>query len=165
MNHLNLIKSNPLGGLKSSYRERYTNFIPQKPEHIARERRLEAFEKIGNLKEVLCDSESHRNILDQIPLMFRDHTSFWLFKGTPMVMVETYRGTVSDISSTSLTVIEVPEQIAPYGGIWDPAPGAKSSTRSFLCFRPVGKRKAQTAEELLKKLARQMRPWNASEDE
>jgi hypothetical protein len=148
----------------ASYRERYIDLDPKKAEHIARERRLAAFRKSGNVTEVLKMTQRHKQILDFLPMGCRDHWSCWVYDGFPLIMTEPYHRTLADFSDTELAVVEIPEAISPYGGFWNPKPNASPKTRSFLLTSRVYAKKLKRLHDALIDAAKTMPPWNALEE-
>lgn len=147
----------------ASYRERYTDLNPKLPEHIARERRLEAFRKSGNLTEVLELTQRHKQILHHLPRRCRDHYTCWVYDGCPLILTEPYHRTLADFSDAKLAVVEIPEAISPYGGFWNPEPNARPKTHSFLLTSPVYAKKLKRLHDALIDAANTMPPWNALE--
>jgi hypothetical protein len=75
-------------------------------------------------------------------------------------MNEPYQGQLSDYQTDGLAAVELPHEIAPYCGVWDPAPGALPRTRTFLICNAVSEKKLLRLLDLLKQAAASMPRWN-----
>jgi hypothetical protein len=68
--------------------------------------------------------------------MYCDHMSFWKSsRGTPFILNEPYVVDVDyevTLAAVGLVAIELPVNLSPYCGQWDPKPNALPGTRSFL---------------------------------
>lgn len=145
---------------RMSYRDCYVNPHPELDEYIARDRRLTHFESVDGLAEVLdIESQKHQSLGAAIKGSL-DHTSFWIFHGMPIVMTEPYSGELRDYQTQGLAAVELPDEIAPYCGFWDPTPNAKPRTKTFLITNVVSERKLQRLLQILKEMATHMPPWN-----
>jgi len=148
------------GHQRMSYRDCYVYPPSERHKCKARERRLTAFESVPGLIEVLdIDSPKHQSIRRSIKGHL-DHTSFWEFLGTPIVLNEPYYGQLSDYQTQGLAAVELPDEIAPYCGFWGATPGPRPGTKSFLITNAVSERKLQKLLQILKEIATHMPPWN-----
>jgi len=153
---------------RPTYTERYIAHADI-DETKARGRRWKAFLAESGLKENLEDDPpKHRVLLDALRRAGwpKDHTTYLELGNMAVIMSEPYSGKLEDFDHERFAVIEVPTNIAPYCGSWDPAPGAKPGTKTFLITSILKKRQLETVLRRLEKAAASMPLWNyAGEDE
>jgi hypothetical protein len=151
-----------------NYAERYINHADI-PETRARGRRWPAFLEASRLIENLEDDPPKRRALfDALGRggWPKDHTTYLELGNMAVIMSEPYSGKLEDFDHERFAVIEVPTNIAPYCGSWDPAPGAKPGTKTFLITSILKKRQLDEVKRRLEKAAASMPLWNyAGEDE
>ena len=159
----NYPNSTPSDDWKTTYRQNYASVFTV-PEQVARARRLDAFESIPLLSEVLSDSPKHTEIIRLLPT-YNSKTSNWLYDGAAIVLIEPYHAPISDYAVDGLSIIEVPEEIAPYCGYFGDGPCDRPKTRSYMVCREVNKKKIRKLHSQLLDRAIKMPRWNTIEGE
>ena len=111
-----------------NYSDRYINHAPDLPEVIARKRRLELFLTATGFDEL----RKKPDFTDRIPKSLVDHVSYWSDGLRDFVLCEPYDHVLPVKPTAGLVYIELPLEIAPYGGGWSDHADAKPGTRSLL---------------------------------
>jgi len=147
---------------KPTYEERYILHDPLSDECIARLRRLRAFKTATGLGEE-CRIPSFKHLEIRNLIRDLDHTSYWWFGKTPLVMTECYRG--EPTLSTQLCHVILPSQIGPYGGgAWEPNEGYRAPTVSILYAKFVNRRHVDKIGEMISEAASNSSRWNQVTD-
>jgi hypothetical protein len=151
---------------RPNYAERYIEHADT-PETRARGRRWKAFLAESGLKENLQDDPpKHRALIEAVGRGLLAHTTNLELGNMAVLMTEHYHAKLEDFDHEKFAVIEVPTNIAPYCGSWDPAPGGKPGTKTFLITSILKKRQLEAVLRRLEKAAASMPLWNyAGEDE
>lgn len=145
-----------------SYKECRVDLNPDHPEYISRGRRLRAFLNCTKLKEELKrPSYKHSSIQKLLPSGFDDHTTYWFYGNTAIVLIEPYRKTLAEFISNELHAIQVPISIAPYCGYASDVPGDLPLTNSFLVGQKINKGKLEKLDLFLKKEAPKHPKWHS----
>ena len=145
-----------------SYKACRVDLHPNDPEYIARGRRLKAFLNCtGLVEELHRPSYKHSEILKKLPSEFDDHTTYWFYGNTALVLVEPYRKTLADFKSNDLCAIQIPTSLAPYCGYSSETPGDLPHTNSFLIGLKINKRKLDKLDQLLKQEAPKHPNWHS----
>ena len=143
-----------------SYRDHYINHARDLPETKARLRRLRLFEVITGLREIQRQFE----YLRLIPRRNLDHVSYWTDGQHDYLLSEIY-----DFSPVEqvrdLVVIELPPEIAPYGGGWSNDSDAQPHSRSLLFASSENAFVLESIHLRMMGEARMAPRWNALEVE
>lgn len=121
----------PISRLMVDFKESTAN------ELLTRSRRVLIFADTTELKPVNFSKKYFGSLADRTRKgMHCDHLSYWKSAwGTSFILNEPYRvdaDYATKLKAHGLAVIELPTAISPYCGKWNPAPGAKPWSRSFL---------------------------------
>lgn len=133
-------------------------------EWLTRTRRAIAFADQSKLSPVKCPKRRSGDMIERLQkAMCVDHVTHWQSdKGTQFILNEPYdfeEDYISRLQSQGLTGFQLPIDISPYCGGWDPKQGALPKTRSFLiCDSNDYDELEAILEELLKA---QPLPWNS----
>ena len=148
--------------VRPTYEERYILHDPLSDECIARLRRLRAFKTAtGVIEECRIPSFKHLEISKLV--RDQDHTSYWWYGKTPLVMTECYRG--EPTLSPQLSNLILPSQIGPYGGgPWEPHEGYRAPTVSILYAKVVRRRDLDLIGERVNQVASNLPRWNLVTD-
>jgi hypothetical protein len=125
------ISNKPIYSVDNNFKESTVN------EHLTRARRVILFSDITELKPSKYTKKYFKSIADRAHKAGGcDHLSFWLsYWNTKFLLNEPYDvhpDYMMKLAAQDLVAIELHNGISPYCGRWDPTPGAKPWTRSFL---------------------------------
>jgi hypothetical protein len=152
----------------SSYEDRYINHADI-PETRARARRFKAFMAASGFTEnVDVESVKHQQLRTLVKTQtdgHMDHTTFLELGHMAVLLTEPYFGKIEEFACEELYVVEVPESIAPYCGMWFDELGVEPGTKSFLITTRLKKRQLDEVLEKLKEAAAKMPPWNYLEED
>jgi len=152
---MNIIDKRP------NYPERYINHADI-PETKTRARRWKAFLATSGLTENLkYDPPKHRTLIEGLERGLLDHTTNLELGNMAVLMTEHYHADLQDIDHEKFYAVEVPTNISPYCGCFDPTPGAKPRTKTFLITSILRKRQLDEVMRRLEKTAKSMPPWNS----
>ena len=117
--------------------------------------------KVSGFKENLEDDPpKHRALIEGVGRGLIAHTTNLELGNMAVLMTEHYHAKLEDFDHERFGVIEVPTNITPYSGGWDPAPGANPGTKSFLITSILKKRQLEEVLRRLEEAAKNMPPWN-----
>lgn len=139
-----------------NYRERYVDHCDPFPETLARGRRLALFKNATGLREIPLDEAGH--IREKLQGIFLDHESAWTDGENVLFLNEPYHPDLTLIPGLSRR--ELPTNISPYCGRWNPAIGAVPCTRSFLYIESENAAVLLPIMRALNSAARNAPPWN-----
>tara|TARA_Y100000588_G_C13392431_1_gene559648 strand:- start:17 stop:502 length:486 start_codon:yes stop_codon:yes gene_type:complete len=148
---------------RANYAERYV-FPDDIDERRARGRRWRALIEATGFVENLEDEPPKHCVLraalknSRAPM---DHTTYLDLGNMAVVMTEPYwRTSLDDFDPERFAAIEVPANIAPYCGFWNPAPGATPLTKTYLIASITKKRQLEVVGVRLEEAAKDMPAWN-----
>ena len=149
---------------RENYAERYV-FPDDIDERKARGRRWKAFiAATGFVENLNLLSPKHCDLVaalkrSRAPM---DHTTYLDLGNMAVVMTEPYpwRGSLDDFDPERFAVIEVPTNIAPYCGSWDPTPGAQPLTNTYLIASILKKRQLEAVGVCLEEAVKDEPDWN-----
>jgi hypothetical protein len=151
----------------SSYEDLYINHADI-PETRARARRCKAFkDTTGFTQNPNVESVKHQQLQMLVNTQtdgHMDHTTFLELGHMAVLLTEPYNSKIEKFACEELYVVEVPENIAPYCGMWSDELGVKPGTKSFLITTRLKKRQLDEVLEKLKEAAAKMPPWNYLEE-
>ena len=98
-------------------------------ELAARERRKKLFPKHSGLKPYYGKRKVH-SLRERIPWEYRDHKTKWTDGYSVFILCEPYISIPPE--TFDLSFIEVPTDLAPYCGRYNPKPGTTPWTRAWL---------------------------------
>jgi len=106
-------------------------------EELVRARRCVAFADAANLTSLgRIDLENYENFDDIRKACNLDHTSVWISdNGTKFLLNEPYTELEDEpgkLTQAGYCFIQIPEELSPYGGRWDPSPKSSPLTKSYL---------------------------------
>ena len=114
-----------------TYRQRYVDYDPLSDECIARGRTYDNLIRIsGLLEEIRLPSKEHNAIAKKLRGA-NDHSSFYWYKGIPVVMVEPYGW--QDYEFVGIEYLRLPIALSPYGTC------NGHETQSLLCVHAANK--------------------------
>ena len=114
-----------------TYRQRYVDYDPLSDECIARGRTYDNLIRIsGLLEEIRLPSKEHNAIAKKLRGA-NDHSSFYWYKGIPVVMVEPYGW--QDYEFVGIEYLRLPIALSPYGNC------NGHETQSLLCVHAANK--------------------------
>ena len=151
---------------RPNYAERYITHA-NTPETRARFRRWEAFLSASGFTENLRDdSPKHRALSDLVGRGKLDHTARLNLGNMAVLMTEHYHAKIEDFDHEKFCAVEVPTNISPYCGCFDPTPGAEPGTKTFLIATILKKLQLGEVMHRLETAAKSMPPWSSiGEDE
>ena len=114
--------------MRLSYKERDANHAPEKLETQARRRRLKLFKSLTGFKEVRRKPACFKHV----PRGYQNHTSFWSDGRSDYVLCEPYNPSLPVDHIPGLSVLGIPNEVAPYGGGWSDDPAAQPGTQGLL---------------------------------
>jgi hypothetical protein len=125
------ISNKPIKRVENDFRESTAN------ELLARARRVITFSDESELEPVKYSRKHFGKLADRVHAAGScDHLSYWRsFWNTKFILNEPYYidpDYIMKLRAQGLVAIELPVDISPYCGCWDPNLGAKPWTRSFL---------------------------------
>ena len=144
-----------------NYSDRYINHAPDLPEAISRKRRLKLFLTATGFDELRAKPD----FTDRIPRSLKDHVSYWSDGLREFVLCEPYNHVQPVGAMTGLVYIELPLEIAPYGGGWSDHADAKPGTRGLLFALAENSSALKDIEIKLMVEGWQAPRWNLVEDE
>lgn len=136
------------------------------PERIARQRRVGLFSKVTGLVPVQLDVESN-SVLKKLKEVASsdqlDHVSAWVgADGTKMLLVEPYKRVIwVAFVAPEFVSTEVPIELAPYCGQFNPAKDAVPGTRSYLLCLSAHDSKLKVIINKLQKASGTAPAWNS----
>jgi len=125
-------------------------------------------EASGLVENLQLDPPKHRTLLDALGRggWPRDHITYLELGNMAVIMSAPYSGKLEGFNHEKFAVVEVPSNISPYCGGWDPTPGAVPGTKTFLITSILKKRQLEEMLRRLEGAAKNMLPWNQiGEDE
>ena len=143
--------------MKLSYKERDANHAPEKLETQARRRRLKLFKSLTGFKEVRRKPACFKHV----PRGYRDHKSFWSDGRSDYVLCEPYNPPLPVDHIPGLSVIGIPNEVAPYGGGWSDDPAAQPGTQGLLFGLSRDEVQLSQLELMLHAEAQSLPRWNA----
>lgn len=137
----------------------YVNYGKPTREKQARQRRVELFQKVTGLEQVLFDSRNYRlNVISGIPRDWIDHCTLWSSETALFGLTEPY---LREPPPTSyLPYIEVPIPLAPYCGCFSAKPNEIPRTRSWLFCESAASAELRDIQQRLQLAARNAPAWN-----
>jgi len=134
-------------------------------EELVRARRCVAFADAANLTSLgRKDLENYANLDELHNACNLDHTSVWTSdKGTKFLLNEPY--TALEVEPGNLIqaghcFIQVPEELSPYGGRWDPSPKISPWSKSYLICDSKHKMELAEIDAKLTSKAKTAPAWN-----
>jgi len=106
-------------------------------EELVRARRCVAFADAANLTSLgIHDLQNYANLDEIHEACNLDHTSVWISdKGTKFLLNEPYTDLENEpgkLTQAGYCFIQIPEELSPYGGRWDPSPKTSPWSKSYL---------------------------------
>lgn len=143
----------------------YWTELPQ-PEHQARRRRVLQFLEASGLIPVSNKIALKTPLKQLFDAEFADHCSTWRDgSGSLYVLIEPYgwpsANELNALDARGFASIEIPVDMSPYCGRWDPKPGALPHTRSYLFTVSVNAGAVSKIAEMLDRAAKTCPPWNS----
>jgi hypothetical protein len=134
-------------------------------EELVRARRCVAFADAANLTSLgRIDLENYANLEEIRKACNLDHTSVWVSdKGTKFLLNEPYtelEDEPGNLTQTEHCFIQIPEELSPYGGSWNPKPRTSPWTKSYLICNSTHKLELVEIDDKLKSKAKTTPAWN-----
>ena len=134
-------------------------------EELVRARRCVAFADAANLTSLgRIDLENYANLEEIRKACNLDHTSVWVSdKGTKFLLNEPYtelEDEPGNLTQTEHCFIQIPEELSPYGGSWNPKPSTSPWTKSYLICNSTHKLELVEIDDKLKSKAKTTPAWN-----
>ena len=139
------------------YEDRYIKHAPELLETQARHRRLKLFKSLTGFKEVRRKPTCFKHV----PRGYSDHTSFWSDGRSDYVLCESYKPSLPVDHIPGLSVIGIPNKVAPYGGGWSDDPAAQPGTQGLLFGLSRDEVQLSQLELMLDAEAQSLPRWNA----
>ncbi|MDC1209515.1 hypothetical protein N8011_01205 [Pseudomonadota bacterium] len=146
-----------------NYEDRYINHADI-PETRARARRYKAFKEATGFIEIL-NKESHKHV--EICKYVRikthghlNHITFLELGYMTIVLTEPYQGKLKDFNCDELYTVEIPVDIAPYGGKCSASLETNPGTKSFLITTRLKQRQLDEVLQRLEEQSEKMALWN-----
>lgn len=134
-------------------------------EELVRARRCVAFADAANLTSLgRTDLENYANLDEIRKACNLDHTSVWISnKGTKFLLNEPYtklEDEPGNLDQAGHCFIQIPEELSPYGGSWNPKPSTSPWTKSYLICDSTHKLELAEIDAKLKSKAKTTPAWN-----
>ena len=134
-------------------------------EELVRARRCVAFADAVNLTSLGGrDHENYTNLDDIHDACNLDHISVWLSeKGTNFLLNEPYtklEDKPGNLAQAGHCFIQIPEELSPYGGSWNPKPSTSPWSKSYLICDSKHKMELAEIDAKLKSKAKTTPAWN-----
>jgi hypothetical protein len=134
-------------------------------EELVRARRCVAFADVANLTSLgRIDLENYENLDDIHKACNLDHTSVWVSdKGTKFLLNEPYtelEDEPGNLAQAGHCFIQIPEELSPYGGKWDPTPKISPWSKSYLICDLKHKVELAEIDAKLQSKAKTTPAWN-----
>lgn len=142
------------------------------PEELARKRRYRLFVEASGMQEITLsrsdfyrwNSPKHGRTYDIVKHQtegWLDHVSAWIFGNCCILLTEAYyKNTPEHYQHNQLYSLELPVEISPYCGGWNPDEGSFPRTRSVLITNILKARQLDRIYETLREAATTAPPWN-----
>ena len=134
-------------------------------EELVRARRCVAFADAANLSSLgRRDLENYANLDEIRKACNLDHTSVWISdKGTKFLLNEPYtelENEPGNLAQAGHCFIQIPEELSPYGGSWNPKPSTSPWTNSYLICDSTHKLELAEIDAKLQSKAKTTPAWN-----
>jgi len=134
-------------------------------EELVRARRCVAFADTANLTSLgRIDLENYENLDEIHEACNLDHKSVWISdKGTKFLLNEPYTDLENEpgnLAKAGHCFIQIPEELSPYGGKWDPTPKISPWSKSYLICDLKYKVELAEIDAKLQSKAKTTPAWN-----
>ena len=134
-------------------------------EELVRARRCVAFADAANLTSLgIHDLQNYANLDEIHEACNLDHTSVWVSdKSTKFLLNEPYTDLENEpgnLAQAGHCFIQIPEELSPYGGSWNPKPSTSPWTKSYLICDSTHKLELAEIDAKLQSKAKTTPAWN-----